>query len=191
MTTKLKYLCALIFVIPVLFVSSTACSCLQKTIFEDFCSSSISVLGTVVAKFDNCPGRTCDPIEDQGEGKIFYIVRVLKLLKGLKIVDDVLYLTTAVNSALCGISLSNGGKYLFNVRSPIPSEISFPQTAFEISLCSAPYMWNLVGFGEKRKILKKNFCLNTKSKAIVTDGGTENEPFPVAPPVRSDSDLKD
>lgn len=116
------------------------CSCLAASFEERFCIAELSVRGRVIAQYDNCPGK-CDPLTDQLKGKIFYIVKVLTKFKGPEVEDNLLFLRTEVNGALCGISLSVGTVYLLNIRASLAQSKSCPSPSYAISLCDLPTRW--------------------------------------------------
>lgn len=110
-----------------------SCSCFFQTFEERFCSTKISLRAKIVAKFDNCPG-TCDPIEDQVNGKIFYLATVTEKFKGST--PRFIVLQTAVNGALCGVNLTVGKDYLLNLGRPSAEYLYF------IGLCDFPTQWS-------------------------------------------------
>ena len=93
--------------------------------------------GTVLARTDNCPGK-CDPVADQMDGKVTYIVRAEKIIRGERPEDGVMYLSTAVNSALCGVELTVGQKYLFNLGDMKTDMESCPRSFWDVGICSFP-----------------------------------------------------
>lgn len=128
---------------------AVSCSCFKQTFEERFCGSTLSIRANVLAKFDNCPG-TCDPIEDQFEGKIFFIVKVLETFKGPSVEDNILFLDTAVNGALCGVNLSIGSEYLLNLSGEeMSSDGTCPKKTRPIGLCDFPTLWSNVSQDEK------------------------------------------
>lgn len=130
-----------------------ACSCLQTT-FEDFyCGSQLSVLGKVIARTDNCKG-TCDPITDQGSGEIIYIVRVLRTFQGTPPEDDILYLRTRVNGALCGINVAVGPIFLFNLAKSTTRKGVCPSKVRSVSLCRPPVLWKSLAKKSKKFVFK-------------------------------------
>lgn len=117
-----------------------SCSCLQTTFEKKFCRAVNSVRGKVVARFDTCEG-TCDPFADQLSGRIVYIARVLENFKDNKIEDNVLFLVTAVNSALCGITLQIDQEYLLNLGAVGRRSETCPDDWYNIGLCDFPPLW--------------------------------------------------
>lgn len=136
-----------IVVICALTSLALSCSCLRSTFESIFCRSAVSVRGKVIARFDNCKG-TCDPIDDQISGRIFYIVQVLEQFKGTKIEDNLMFLGTGVNSALCGINLQIGLEYLFNLDSAKNFPGTCPDTVFSVGLCNFPAVWSSLTAGD-------------------------------------------
>lgn len=118
----------------------SGCSCVSSTFEKRLCEAGLSVRGRVLAKYDNCPGK-CDPINDQLDGQTIYIVRVLEIFKGPKVEDDLLFLHTAVNGGLCGVSLSVGAIYLLNVRTSMPPLKTCSNQAYPITICDFPERW--------------------------------------------------
>lgn len=114
-----------------------SCSCFPQTFEKRYCDAKLSLRGTVLAKFDNCPG-TCDPIDDQVNGKIFYLVNPTQIFKGYAARQIIL--ETAVNGALCGVNLQIGGDYFFNLGTRRYSPIF--RHLYSIGLCSFPNLWN-------------------------------------------------
>ena len=116
----------------------------------------------MVASFDNCPG-SCDAINDQSEGKISYIVRVTRTFKGKKPEDNVLFLETPVNGALCGVTLDIGTSYLFalSTRSapvglpgaPVKEE-TCPVKSLSVVLCQFPQPFTSLTTQEKRFLFR-------------------------------------
>lgn len=118
-----------------------ACSCAPPPTFQRlYCGSAVSFRGTVLARTDNCRGR-CDPIADQGDGEVIFIVRVDQQFRGPGVEDGIAYLSTAVNDGLCGIELTVGTQYMFNLRSPRNREGQCPSTVYDIGLCGFPVTW--------------------------------------------------
>ncbi|CDF37538.1 unnamed protein product [Chondrus crispus] len=126
-----------------------SCSCFEQTFEERFCGSTLSIRAKVLAKFDNCPG-TCDPIEDQFEGKFFFIVKVLETFKGPSAEDNIIFLDTAVNDGLCGVNLSIGSEYLLNLNGEqMSNDGTCPKKTRPIGLCDFPTLWSNVSQDEK------------------------------------------
>lgn len=130
------------------------CSCVAGVPFkESACSADVAFVGRVVAMFDNCPGGPCDPILDQGDGQITFVVNVLRTFSPGSIEDRVVLLTTAVNSALCGTTFQFYVPYLFllddNAFGPIaPPSPSLPKS-LPVSSCSPVFRWNTVKKSER------------------------------------------
>lgn len=102
----------------------------------------------MLATFDNCPG-TCDSIDDQSEGKIFYIVKVIDKFKGPNVEDDILFLDTAVNGGLCGVNLRVGSEYLLNLGDEMMSDDgTCPDKTRGVGLCQFPTLWSDVSSDE-------------------------------------------
>lgn len=124
--------------------TSLACSCVRKGLKQNYCAARTAVIGRVVATFDNCPGRKCDTFGDQRRGKIFYVVRVLRKFKGPAIEDDLMYVSTSVNSALCGMRLRLNLRYFFVLPKIDKSNKRCPTDYFPFGLCSGVLLWSKV-----------------------------------------------
>lgn len=121
-----------------------ACSCAFQPLKETYCKSETAAVGTVVARFDNCPGKQCDPVEDQVLGETFYIVRVASQFRGDPIEDGVMRLRTAVNSGLCGIQLDVNRRYLFALGKGRKSGVQCGVESFSVGLCDGIVLWSMV-----------------------------------------------
>lgn len=141
-------------VISILATLSLSCSCFPATFEQRYCGAKTAYVGMVIAHTDNCPG-TCDAIEDQGSGRITYIVRVTRTLRGKKAEDGIIYVTTADNSALCGVVLNVGQRYLFNLGDVRRDEKSCPREFFGVGLCGGAILWNRVTI-EQRKFIQRD-----------------------------------
>lgn len=117
---------AAVLTVSLLVQPSAACSCLATSFADNICGSDIVLRGSVIASYDNCEPSTCDPIDDQVDGRFFYIVRISRIYNtsptAPSFSDGVVVLSTAVNGGLCGISLpvATRTQYLFALRD-IPS----------------------------------------------------------------------
>lgn len=150
--SNMNFLCAFV-LFAFLMPSALSCSCFAPPFEDRYCASEISVRGTVVARFDNCPG-TCDPIQDQFDGAITYIVKVITTFRGTPPEDNVMFLQTAVNGALCGINLSIGRQYLFDLGR-MQSGSRCPGQFWNVGLCDFPTLWTSVT-PEQRSFLTTN-----------------------------------
>ncbi|CDF34590.1 unnamed protein product [Chondrus crispus] len=128
---------------------SLSCSCLRSTFEQGVCRSSTIYVGTVLARTDNCPG-TCDPFEDQRNGKITYIVKVTARFLGAPAEDNIIYVQTLVNSALCGTILNVGARYLFTLGNVRVNRSSCPRESFDVSLCGGAQLWSRVTRPQRR-----------------------------------------
>lgn len=99
----------------------------------------------VLFRFDNCPG-TCDPVEDQFKGRIYYIVQVVQKFKGTA--PNFFVLSTAVNGALCGVSLQVGQQYLLNFGSK-QTQAVFPRSFYNFGLCNFPTLGTSLSASQK------------------------------------------
>lgn len=117
-----------------------SCSCAPQSVRDQVCSAGSATVARVVARFDNCPGK-CNPINDQFKGRVFYIARVERFLRGVPIDDDVMILRTTVNDGLCGVKLTVGKLYLINVGKPRPDVTFGPKKVYGISLCDGLMPW--------------------------------------------------
>lgn len=157
-----------------------ACSCVAGITFkESACSADVAFVGRVVAKFDNCPGGACDPILDQGDGQITFIVSVLRTFSSGAIEDQTVFLTTAVNSALCGTSFKFNVPYLFLLNEqqffgviPPPPSIALPMS-LPVSSCSPVFRWNSVKFPQRA--LLRNLQHRCQSFETVSAPSIETE----------------
>lgn len=138
--------------IVALFNIGISCSCLPATLQEHFESSDLTVIGRVVARFDNCPGGSCDPINDQFDGRFKYIVFVNNTIKGPNPEDKLLVVSTRTNSALCGVGLTVGKVYLLLLRNPFTPLSSCVGTEIPINICNGIYEWGSLSDSERQFI---------------------------------------
>lgn len=139
-----------------LLTTAKACSCSKRTFTEEVCASPTIILGRVVARFDNCVNRVCDPINDQVKGINTYIVRVIRIVRGSPVDDGVMFLSSALNSGLCGVTLLLDRVYLFNLASgPSRNAGSACETRYSLSYCDGSHLWKDVGKQSRRIALKK------------------------------------
>lgn len=124
-------------IFTVLVATAFGCSCRDLGFNTRYCNAQNSVRGRVIFRFDNCPG-TCDPVEDQFNGRIYYFVQTVQKFKGT--VPNFFYLSTAVNSGLCGVKLQLGQQYLLNFG-PKQTQASIPTSFYNIGLCDFPALW--------------------------------------------------
>lgn len=129
-----------------------SCSCAQTTFEDNYCRSDTSVRVKVLAQIDNCRG-TCDPFQDQVNGKIIYILRVITLFKGAQIEDDVMFAITAVNGGLCGTILTVGEEYLLNLGNPNVNNNACPPVSYDVGLCNFPVLWSSVTRAQRRFVI--------------------------------------
>ncbi|CDF34589.1 unnamed protein product [Chondrus crispus] len=143
-----------------------ACSCAPPPTFQKvYCDSPVSFRGTVLARTDNCPGR-CDQIADQFDGEIVFIVRVDRHFSGPSVEDGIAYLRTAVNGGLCGIELTVGTQYMFNLRSPQNREGQCPSTVYDIGLCSFPVTWKSLSRELRRFVVRDARTMGALCKSL-------------------------
>lgn len=135
-----------------LLAVTLSCSCFPSTFEKRYCSAPVSIRGKILDRFDNCPG-TCDAIADQGRGRIYYFVEVIRKYKG-NALPKYIFLTTAVNGALCGINLQVGGIYLLNLGNAQTND-DFPGSFYSVGLCNFPTLWKSLSKAQ-RKFVKKN-----------------------------------
>lgn len=132
------------------FIAAQGCSCEFASMEQHVCASEISFRGRVLGVFDNCSGRTCDPLADQGGGRFFYIVKVNILYKGNMPEDGIAFLRTTVNSALCGTSFTIGSEYLFNLRNSVSFYLeTCPDRTYDVSNCDGHYLWSSLTIEQK------------------------------------------
>lgn len=138
-----------------LTASALSCSCIPSKFEKLYCFSKTSVRGKVIAKIDNCPG-TCDPINDQVNGQITYVVKVLTIYKGRPIEDKIMYLKTAVNSALCGVTLKVGDIYLFNLGVQQFNKFNCPKITWSVGLCDFPTKFSNLSDSQRRFVVRNS-----------------------------------
>lgn len=154
-------LCLLAALSPVL-----SCSCVRPASFQKrYCRAPTSFRGTVLARTDNCRG-TCDFLDDQVDGEFIFIVRVDQKFKGPRLEDDIVYLRTAVNSALCGIQLRVGTQYMFNLRRPITREGQCPSTVFDVISCDYTVTWKSLSRKQQRFAIRNSNTMQSLCKRI-------------------------
>lgn len=141
-------------VVLTLLSPALSCSCPNPPTFQKlYCRSNTAFRGTVLARTDNCPGK-CDPLEDQGNGEIYFIVRVDHKFKGPAIEDNLVYLRTQVNDALCGTELGVGVQYMFNMRKAVVREGQCPSRVLDVSLCDFVVTWSSLSKQLRRFVIR-------------------------------------
>lgn len=143
-------------VIFALVHSAFSCSCFPTTLESHVQNAYLSVVGRAVARVDNCLNGTCDRIRDQRSGKIQFLVKVSRTVRGSTPEDDLLLASTRVNSALCGIELTMGKVYLLNLRKPFKTASSCIGTELSISSCDGVYEWNGLSREDRMYVRKES-----------------------------------
>lgn len=118
---------------------SNACTCIPTAFKDVVCASESTFVGVVLAKFDNCPDRQCDPVDDLQSARITYVVSVQKHFRGTRIEDSVTMLRTDLHPVLCGTSLNLQSTYLFSLATLINSS-AIPM-AFHATSCDVISDW--------------------------------------------------
>lgn len=142
-------------VIALLSASVLSCSCVPSSFEKLYCSSKTSVRGKVIAKIDNCRG-TCEPIKDQVNGQITYIIKAVAIYKGGPIEDKILYFKTAVNSALCGVTLHVGTVYLFNLDGQKFNRFTCPKITWSVGLCNFPTKFSNLSKAQRSFVVRNS-----------------------------------
>lgn len=131
-----------------------ACTCIPSAFKDVVCASESTFLGTVLAKFDNCPTRQCDPLTDALSAQITYIVSVQKHFRGLLIEDSIAMLRTDLLPELCGTSFNVQSTYLFSLTNLINST-TLP-VAFHATSCDVITNWTKLSTRLKRFVKRSN-----------------------------------
>lgn len=159
---RIRFYTALFFTLASLLSLTVvrACSCMRPSPFKfRACSADVAFIGRVASRFDNCRNGPCHPYDDQEDGKITYVVNVIRMLTAGKIEDRVAFLETTTNPVKCGTSLKLNSLYYFFLGPP-RSFSSNPVTTFWVGLCTSAYSAKTLNATEK--IFSKNLSVNCK-----------------------------
>lgn len=139
---------------------TVGCSCLQRSFEQYFSDSTTSVVGNVTSETIICDpepvNKSCDAldrVERQFYRKVLYKVDVSTVFKGTVDVSESIILQTEVSSGLCGISLSVGTTYLFNL-------FDMDKGYFLIGSCSGTFVFDQLTCSQKCILFpdNENFC---------------------------------
>lgn len=114
-----------------------SCSCFPESFETRFCASNLAARVLILSESDNCNPGSCDPIADQANGRKYYSAFVLQRYRGSSF--PFIVLSTAVNSALCGVNLVVGQQYFIAVGA---LQSGFPFSTYPIGLCNIIIPWN-------------------------------------------------
>ena len=129
-----------------LFSHSLACSCIRTNLTETYYSPSVSHVfrATVIGVYNSChPCKTPNPF-----GRRYFALKVVKTFKGCG-TNDILFLSSPVSSATCGVNLLPGVDYLLPLRK-VPYD--------NINLCQFIKPWSSVTAAEHKFLNTREIC---------------------------------